>query len=863
MINITKLTWSFRKRALFRGVQIRLPSKGLIGVDGPSGSGKTTLFKMIMGLKPFHGIIRVNGIVLSSLTQQEMLDFRRTMFGWIDQDFTLFMELSVFENLAIIAQIKGLEQERLRRLEIHFVLKELQLGAFQHRQLKTLSGGQRQRIAFAAALIGRPPIFIGDEPFSHLDHEQEQRAFQTIQQLSKHHLVLISSHHQEVLHDYCDEIMNIQPQTQFATTQSSEMTHSFHLRSITRLPFRAVWLLIQSMKRGQSFTRVLEWLSITVLVIITTLAMVLRMVTLQIQTEIQLRLGDGLTTIVREDDGSRMQPVHIERLDQLKSINPMPTITWGVMGAMPLDAFDHQLFVRRGGQLLTMPDFNLLGFMHQVFPSEVEDISFSPMGLFEISLGLTSYQYQWAQVAFQTEDLKLYLKTHTPQLVLKTFQFDWQYEDEISFDWVDVIMTPFPMVIHPDPMFIQKLIEDHMQIPRWYDSLPSPLYIDFKPFVHVTDERDFLQLEKRLAEQQLVLDRFRFGQHIICNLDTICPLSRYFVYQLPYELPDAWLRNQPAYLPLSSGGLVRLEEALMYGFQKKMYMSSTLALLDYVQEVTFRESETRAFRVYETEGLYSSYAYAPSSSPLLWKPGIEKDGVYLSRQMLSSNPAPSMWHFLYEFHQLPLGDGFIQTTYRQASLPILGWFDAPSPSLRIHPQTYTHLMSHFLDQSVTDLFPTGFVVDDEPKDVPLPWRVSNVLAASQAQTEQWIQWIAWGSIGLGIMTMMPLMGLLLMLYDLKSEPLRHQGKILIHHGLSKETLVHVFQLETFLFFLTWWFPILIGLLGISFLLTFILGDLFSFPITYIPWIELAGVTFSLFILSRVITHRFQNQLKHN
>ena len=858
MISITKLTLAFGKRKIFQGIQAQFPSSGLIGIEGPSGSGKTTLFKILMGLQDFKGMIRIRGVSLSSLTAREKVNFRRSMFGWIAQDFTMFMTMTVLENLLILAQIKGFEIERDRRAEVSFVIKVLRLETLQFQILGTLSGGQRQRVAFASALIGRPPILIADEPFSHLDHEQEQLAMQSLKALSKHHLILISSHHTEVLTTYCDEKISVVPQGRFVTQRSTSISGWMHTRSMSKLPFRAIWSLIQSMKLGKSISSLLEWLSVAVILIVATLAMILRMVTMQIQTEIQLRLGDGLSTLLRQENPIA-NLINKDQFDHLKTSISIPTVQLGVMGKMPLDTFDHQLYLVRGSYSLAVPDFNLHGFLQGMLTSEIANIQSSSMSPFELSLGLTPFLYEWAQIGFKTTDLKSYLQEHTPRLILKTSQPNWQYEDEVGFDWVDVTITPYPMIIHSDPLFIEKLIHEHMQIPLWNEEIQSPLFLELLPMVHVPNDQDKQRLKEQLAEHDVMLDRLRFGQHAMCPLIERCNLKRYALYNTPYALPSSWLRQQKSYLPLSSSGLVRIEEAFIYGFQKKMYMSDSLPLLQYVQDITFREKEQQSFGVYESTGLYSSYAFAPSSKPIIWKPGLEEGGVYLSRD-LQTSISGSTWHFLYEFHRLPLGDGFVQMTYRIASLPILGYFDSPSSSLWIHPKTFDHLMIELLEQSAVEQFPTGFVVDKIEGQPPSAWMQSNALKDSQTQTEQWVHWITYTSLGLGFITAMPLLGLLIMLYDLKSEPLRKQGKILIHHGLPREALVQVFQLEIMLFFLRWWLPIVGGMLAMSVLLKVILNDFFSFPITYIPWIEIGSISGALLILGFWVTRRFNHQL---
>lgn len=865
MIRIVKFTLAFGKRFLFKGFQAQFPASGLFGIIGASGSGKTTLFKAIMGLQSFQGLISIQGTNMGSLSGLALQTFRRKTFGWIDQDFTLFLTMTVEENLMILARIKGFELDRDARLEVSHAIRTLQLESFRTRLLGSLSGGQRQRIALAAALIGRPPILIADEPFSHLDIEQEKMALSWLKEISTHHLILLSSHHTATLQSYCDQTFLLTPNANIAVASSNNQSSFTHPRRSPILPFRAVWTLIQSMALGKTIARFLEFMSVSLILILATLAMILRMVSLQIQTEIETRLGDGLTTIhLRQNELPPFQNISLSKLDHFRNSFSSLNMQWGVMGNLEIEKLEHhQLYVQSGQYQLALPDFDLHAYFNMKFTFETPNVNAIPMDLFELSLGLNAFQYEWAQLVFKTSDLKMYLKTQTPRLLLKVAQSLWHYEDEVGFDWVDVELTATPMIIHSDPMFIQSLFHHHMQIPIQEANNPSPMQLNLSPFVWLPNHDEKKRIQNVLSQQGVLLDRIQFGQHRSCPLEQPCLLDRYFLFEKPYDLPESWLKLQRTFLPLSIGGLMRIEEAYLYGFQKKMYMSLSRPLLEQVQDMTFREKEDRASTLFSSPGLWASYVYAPSSRPVIWKPSTLKGGVTLSLAWKDQAHQLESIYFLYEFLKIPLGDGYIQTTYRLASLPILGWTTSSLHTISIHHDTLQDLLVDLLEQSSMHVYPFGFVVEEflHAEKLTLPWYRSTTLMQSQSQTEQWIQWITLGSLGLGVVTSLPLVGLLLMLYDLKAQPLKTQGTILMHHGLAKEAIIQVFQLDMVFTILRWWFPILIGLFSISYVITLILGDLFISAVAYIPWLESLWVTLGLFVLMMMVTERFRRQFK--
>lgn len=866
MIRIVKLAVNFGKRFIFRGFEAQWPSHGLFGVIGPSGSGKTTLFKVFLGQQPYQGLVHVHGMNLAKLSKIKLRAFQRNMFGWIDQDFSLFLTMTVEENLLIVARIKGFELDHDRRLHVHAALQALDIKMFRHHILGHLSGGERQRIALAAALIGAPPILIGDEPFSHMDQVQETVALSWLKKLSAKHFILISSHHTSMLKVYCDQTWFITPDARFhVNVDTYSFSRTIH-RGNSALPFRAVWKLIQSMRLGQSISKLLEFLFVSIVLILVTLVMILRLVTAQIQQEIMTRLGDGLTMIKRLEPEMAIEPISMDSFEELAIRHTSPRQRWGVMGSMDIDLLEHhQLYLQMGHRQWGIPDFDLHAFFNHLFTFEHDDVAQTEMELFEISLGLNTSQWRWAEYVFQTTDLKSYLTTHTPRLLLKVAQPSWAYEDVVGFDWVDVTETATPTILHSNPMFISSLFHDHMQLPLKNPDHPSPLQLSLNPFVWLPKDEDKIRLEELLVPQHIMLDRITYGQHLVCRLETPCLLNRYGLYRQPYSLPDLFRSNAALFLPLSQAGLVRIEEAFIYGFQKRMYMSLSRSLLEQVQDLTYRQSEERSFSLMEAPGLFSSYAYAPSSTAVIWKPMTLQGGVILSSRWKMNQEGIDHLYFLYEFHRELIPDGYVQTTYRLASLPILDWIHDDQMFIGVHPTTFEYLLEDLLQQSSRALYPNGFVTDSPMHQVswPAPWSLSMILSNQQQQTEQWISTLSFSSFVLGGLTALPLITLLLMLYDIKAEPLKQQGRILMHHGLEPFTLVDVFTLEVVIMIGRWWFPIMLGIGLISMATQYLLGSMFLSTINDIPWKEALGVTLGLGFLALVLRARFQRQMHHH
>jgi ABC-2 type transport system ATP-binding protein len=152
-------------------LDLTVPKAQIYGFLGPNGSGKSTTFRMLCGLlKPTEGEVDV----LGHRVPQETESVRR-LIGYMTQQFSLYRDLSVIENLDFMGRIQGLARAQRRR-RLDEVLRTYRLEQLARRRAEHLSGGERQRLALAAAVLHRPPILLLDEPTSAVD-PQTRRDF--------------------------------------------------------------------------------------------------------------------------------------------------------------------------------------------------------------------------------------------------------------------------------------------------------------------------------------------------------------------------------------------------------------------------------------------------------------------------------------------------------------------------------------------------------------------------------------------------------------------------------------------------------------------------------------------------------------
>ncbi len=139
-------------------VNLEIAPGSFVALTGKSGSGKTTLLRILAGLESAEGRIHVMGETW--LEERRILPPQKRGIGFVFQDYALFENMSVEQNLLFV--------KNDRELAAH-LLKITELEALRKRLPATLSGGQKQRVSLCRALMNRPKLLLMDEPLSALD----------------------------------------------------------------------------------------------------------------------------------------------------------------------------------------------------------------------------------------------------------------------------------------------------------------------------------------------------------------------------------------------------------------------------------------------------------------------------------------------------------------------------------------------------------------------------------------------------------------------------------------------------------------------------------------------------------------------
>ena len=173
-----------------KSINVHIKQGEWITILGPSGSGKTTFLNVISGIeKATEGLIKVNDQNLITLQGEDLQQFRRNTVSYIYQDFRLFPQFSVLENV-MMPQIpyRPLAELKKRAKEL---IESLHLSHRLHHLPGELSGGEKQRVTIARALLNEPKILLCDEPTGNLDSENRKNILEVLKKLHNDGMTIV------------------------------------------------------------------------------------------------------------------------------------------------------------------------------------------------------------------------------------------------------------------------------------------------------------------------------------------------------------------------------------------------------------------------------------------------------------------------------------------------------------------------------------------------------------------------------------------------------------------------------------------------------------------------------------------------
>ena len=203
VLSMTQATIFQGENPVLSDVTFSVEQHEFVFLIGRTGSGKSSLLKTLYADLPLQsGLAEVVGYSLSQIKNKEV-PFLRRKIGIIFQDFQLFTDRSVHENLAFVLKATGWTDPILIKERIGEVLLQVGLLEALTKMPHQLSGGEQQRVVIARALLNNPSILLADEPTGNLDPDVADGIFKLFQDINKKGTaILMATHNHELLRKY-------------------------------------------------------------------------------------------------------------------------------------------------------------------------------------------------------------------------------------------------------------------------------------------------------------------------------------------------------------------------------------------------------------------------------------------------------------------------------------------------------------------------------------------------------------------------------------------------------------------------------------------------------------------------------------
>lgn len=196
LIEVKHLKKNYGSKEILKDINETVTKGQVISIIGPSGAGKSTFLRCLNVLEtPTAGKVIFEGSDLTHVSEKE-LDLLREKMGMVFQNFNLFPNMSVIENIKLAPmKVKGMSDEEATKTAIR-LLKKVGLEQIAEQYPTGLSGGQQQRVAIARALAMDPEVMLFDEPTSALDPEMVGEVLKTIRDLADSGMTMVIVTHE-------------------------------------------------------------------------------------------------------------------------------------------------------------------------------------------------------------------------------------------------------------------------------------------------------------------------------------------------------------------------------------------------------------------------------------------------------------------------------------------------------------------------------------------------------------------------------------------------------------------------------------------------------------------------------------------
>lgn len=209
MISLSNVYLDFDGHPVLKDVSLQIRPGEFTFLVGQTGSGKSSLLRLLfMELTPARGIVSVGKYHSDTITKRE-IPYLRRLFGIVFQDFRLFDDRSVYDNVAFTLHVTGMKSAEIKK-QVLRTLADVGLSHQRHKMPHELSGGEQQRVAIARALVNSPTFLLADEPTGNLDPSTSVEILKLLKDINaRGTAVVMATHNYDLVRKLKERIFQI------------------------------------------------------------------------------------------------------------------------------------------------------------------------------------------------------------------------------------------------------------------------------------------------------------------------------------------------------------------------------------------------------------------------------------------------------------------------------------------------------------------------------------------------------------------------------------------------------------------------------------------------------------------------------
>lgn len=656
ILKLKKLSKKINEQILIKNFTFEFKESGFYIILGESGCGKTTLLNILSLIDTnYEGLYLINDNDAFRYKEVEKCSLRSNKFSYIFQNFNLFDDDTVFNNIMLMLDSISELTKDFKINKVTEVIKLLDLEKIRNEYVRNLSGGEKQRVAIGRAIITSPEVIFCDEPTGSLDTINTENIFNILRNISLNTTVICVTHDKENAIKYADTILEFKnKEIKVIKNQPKKKKEKLKLMNLlskkktSTLRFKYIFNYVYSKLKIRKVRNVIKSIFLSISLISSGLSLGLSTgLHTSLVDSFKSVLDQNLVVLNKKDCKNTIFDFYSSSINDVASLLNKYKDDLDYFGTNYLVDFENffpngnDLYLTQTGKLKRIEGFNIRMFnefivirdfsRYEIYPTQTEDLKDD-----EIIMSFNYEQMKNICMELRIEktfdSLARYIKTHNLLVTLRVQNDSWQYNDEQLFKVKGVILDSSNRIYHTNPLFNNVLFEEKMRFPvsnRLNKVEDYPWIFKKVYYVHTKKFQTYF-LNKVFYDEDY--QNFLFDSDnstyspLTCAYDTQVT-NKLFVYNVFKDtidinmiknLDDIDFKYENYYFSTNQG-YFNNGTSLFSGFSKPVFFSLDSQKLDFIIDAHSKVAEDEYLNIKVPENVVDGYAFKPSSDNLKFK----------------------------------------------------------------------------------------------------------------------------------------------------------------------------------------------------------------------------------------------------